>query len=122
MDLMENGYCEVHTSQVLKGWCFSESLVPERLYFRCYRLSATLSVARCRENRAKIPFVEALNRFDVLPPNVQPLQCVKCPLARQMEANKVEFFTTAQVLQGEAIKRSREQPSTTKDDAGEYSI
>ncbi len=102
MAIANTEYCGVHSSQIIEKLHLTELLAPENQYFRCYRLSATLSLARCRENRAKIPFVEALNYFDVLPPNVQPIRCANCPLAKKVEAKQVRFFNMNEVLLGEA--------------------
>ena len=72
-----------------------------RRYFRCERLSATLSLQQCRMNRVKLSYHDALVRgVDPLPPDIQPFACWSCTLAPGVETGARPFFTVEEVLAG----------------------
>jgi len=72
-----------------------------RRYFRCSRLSATLSLFQCRMNRVKLSYHDALAQgMDPLPLNIQPLACWSCAQAQAVESGSLPFYTAEEVLAG----------------------
>jgi hypothetical protein len=75
---------------------------PAREYFRCPRLSATLSRRQCVTNRRHAANLDLVLASETAQED-GALLCLDCPLAPKVDAGKVPFFTAPEVYAGKAL-------------------
>jgi len=75
---------------------------PAREYFRCPRLSATLSRRQCATNRRHATLLERVLESD-LADEQGALLCADCHFAARVDDGEVPFFTAEEVFAGKAL-------------------
>lgn len=80
------------------------------LYFRCARLSATITASQCRVNRERSERLQAAFDGRPMPPEFREFTCLDCPQARLVDVGSVHWFTVQEVVAGAA----RREPSAQR--------
>jgi hypothetical protein len=72
-------------------------------YFRCYRLTATITPEQCRINRQRCDALVPVIDLQALALEEIRAPCFHCPQAPQVDAGRVRLFTVPQVVTGHAL-------------------